>query len=299
MKKHLLIVATIALLIAVVVNIDWKIVAKFTTSAPVHLLITSYLLYLLSFAARALRWKIMLKEKGFFRLYTVVAIHTMANNLYPARTGELSFIYLLGKRHSAGTLTSVLLTARIADMLCIALFFILSTTYVSHVGNFILIGTLTAIGVTGLFGVLIWIIKSLPENRLPTKVRAFKKDLAMGFSQQKSLLFFTLLSSLAVWSVKYLAFYCLTKAIFDSQGLSIDFWHSVFGISFSELTTVLPIHSLGGFGTFEAGWAGAYMLMGYGRAIAVTTGLVFHVLLLSFSILTGLPFLLLHNKVNK
>ena len=299
MKRHLLIVVTTTLLIAVAVNIDWRIVVKFITRAPVHLLITSYLLYLLSFAARALRWRIMLKERGLFRLYTIVAIHTMANNLYPARTGELSFIYLLGKRHSAGVLTSALLTARIADMLCIALFFSLSATYVSRVGNFTLIAPLTATGVMTLFGLLFWILKKLPENRLPTKVRTFKRDLTTGFSQQKNLFFPTLLSSIAVWSVKYLAFYFLTKAIFNSQGLNVDFWHSVFGVSFSELTTVLPIHSLGGFGTFEAGWAGAYMLMGYGKAIAVTTGLVFHVLLLSFSVFTGLPFLLLHNKVDK
>lgn len=267
--------------------------------APLKIIILAYITYLFSFAARAYRWMLMLGRKDFGHLFSIVAIHTLSNNIYPARTGELSFIYLLGKEHSKGSLASTLLVARLADIICIALFFTVSALYVSGIGNFTLYGPLVVILLCVLSFAFLYALNKISTAKLPQKLSKFIEDLKDGLLVQKGKYPKVFFSSMLVWGVKYVAFFFLTKAIMLTINMDITFWKSVFGVSFSELTTVLPIHSFGGLGTFEAGWTGAYMIMGYSKSIAVTTGFTFHITLLLFSTLTGLPFLIFHDKIYK
>ncbi len=289
---------TLALVAAVVANVDVRAAATFFRRVPMAPLITAYLLYIASFAARALRWLVLIEGEGFFKLFRVVAIHTLSNNVYPARTGELSFIYLL-KHHPSGRLSYILLSARVADMLCIGTFFGVS---VLHVGKSksLLAPAAAALLVCLLFtAAVVYAALKAPADRLPPKVSGFLEDFKASYSNLRGKFPQLFATSLMVWTAKYASFFFLTNAVLETMGRRVDFWSSVFGVSFSELTTVLPIHSIGGFGTFEAGWAGAYMLLGFPREEAVTSGLLFHVSLLSFCLLTGLPFLLLHHKVNE
>jgi uncharacterized membrane protein YbhN (UPF0104 family) len=99
----------------------------------------------------------------------------------------------------------------------------------------------------------------------------------------------TNLMSLAIWSLKFLAFFLLLKEMVKSTLFPLNYWKVVLGTSASELTTVLPIHSIGGIGTYEAGWIGAFIIMGMSRKVAVTMAFLFHMVLLLFSVLLGVP----------
>ena len=224
------------------------------------------------------------------KLFRIVAIHTMANNIYPARTGELSFLYLLGE-YPKGRLTSILLAARIADICCIALFFSAATLAVIPQR---MKEIAAATGLALAFAAILAIAACIASRLAGTKIKGFLKDMAEGLADQKSALPQIFAVSALIWGIKYTSFYILAKEILATVGHQISFPQAVFGLSFSELTTVLPIHSIGGFGTFEAGWTGAFMILGVEKSTALTTGFIFHSVLLIFSVATGAVSYLIH-----
>ncbi len=94
-------------------------------------LIPGILIYMLSIWFRALRWKYLLtttKTVNSFRLYPVVVVGYMANNLLPFRLGELVRGYYLSKRENVSTVTglSTIFIERILDAL--ALIFLIGIT---------------------------------------------------------------------------------------------------------------------------------------------------------------------------
>jgi len=69
---------------------------------------------------------------GIRDLFKIVCVHNMMNNLLPARTGEVSYIYLINKVHerdiSEGIAT--LVVARVFDFIVISgIFFVQSCSY--------------------------------------------------------------------------------------------------------------------------------------------------------------------------
>ena len=92
---------------------------------PVYLAM-GFGLYLLSHFLRAMRFYILFKGDIKLRdLFNIVCIHNMMNNILPARTGELSYIYLLKKYHNKniGEGVATLLVARVFDIISISLLF--------------------------------------------------------------------------------------------------------------------------------------------------------------------------------
>ena len=102
-------------------------------------LIPGILIYMLSIWFRALRWKYLLittKTVTSFRLYPVVVVGYMANNLLPFRLGELVRGYYLSKRENVSTITglSTILVERILDALAL-IFLIGITSIFIPIGN--------------------------------------------------------------------------------------------------------------------------------------------------------------------
>jgi hypothetical protein len=56
----------------------------------------------------------------------------------------------------------------------------------------------------------------------------------------------------------------------------------------SGITEILPVNSLGSFGTTELGWAGALMYFGESTGPAIASGFGFNIIAFSFTILFGL-----------
>jgi uncharacterized protein (TIRG00374 family) len=67
-------------------------------------------IYFAGLLVRTVRWQYLLrpvKKVGTFRLYPVVIIGLMANNILPARAGELARAYVLGQREKISKTTSL------------------------------------------------------------------------------------------------------------------------------------------------------------------------------------------------
>ena len=78
---------------------------------------------------RSLRWRYLLQPMGSFSaqtLYPIVIIGYMANNLLPARTGELVRAYIMDKRHSLNIMATLgtIAVERLFDGLVLLVFLI-------------------------------------------------------------------------------------------------------------------------------------------------------------------------------
>jgi len=73
----------------------------------------------------------------------------------------------------------------------------------------------------------------------------------------------------------------------------------VLGTTAAELTTILPIHGVGGFGTYESAWAGAYYLLGFTKQLAIKAAFSFHLIALLYSVILGVGSLILLKFVKK
>ena len=63
----------------------------------------------------------------------------------------------------------------------------------------------------------------------------------------------------------------------------------------ASITNIIPINSIGSFGTLELGWAGTLLLFHIPNDIAISSGFNYHLLTISFTILLGLIALLILN----
>ena len=119
---------SVVLLVVFLVTIDVGRMGRALADANYVYLIPGIALYLVSVFFRTVRWQILLRHMGTVpvrRLYPVVVVGYMANNLLPMRMGELVRSYYLGQREGISK-TSALATIfveRVLDAI-VLLFFI-------------------------------------------------------------------------------------------------------------------------------------------------------------------------------
>ncbi len=229
--------------------------------------------YALSYTVRAKRFSVAFPEIPGLQLVAVVAVHTFLNNILPLRSGELSLPILLRRfsgvrMHASST---VLLLLRLLDLLSVAFLFsacALALRTGTSVGLFtaLLAGCLALLAVTAR-------VLSSKKGTLGEVATVAKNML----SPLNFLLLFCL--SLAVWLLKFTSFYLIMTA----GGVNLSFLETVFVSTFGEITTVLPVHSFGGFGTYEAGLTGGFAILGKDVESALAVALYFHITLLAMS----------------
>lgn len=246
-------------------------------------IITSLFLYTLTYYFRAKRFTVFFPKIEIKDLSAVMAVHTFFNNLLPFRSGEASFPIILKKLFGIeGVISSAaLIVARLFDLLSLSILFTAATFGVS-VNNrkFLWISVLL-----GIFIVLVLIL-GFKLLKILKKRFGFASALFFFFTEFKSTkkILLVFLYSLLNWITKFTAFYFIIKA----GNLKLNFFESTFAATFGELTTVLPIHSIGGFGTYEAGLVGGFALLGFKGSYALTVAFYFHLLLFTMSGLLAL-----------
>lgn len=322
MKKKLFAIAlTILLVGGLLSQINIGELKDFVRGFSVSGLVLAFGIYALSYFFRALRWRQLIhsKEVGLGELTMVTSAHIMFNNLLPSRSGELSYIYLLKKRHgiSGSEGLATLVAARLYDFAVLASFFLISAFL--FLGTFnklslgeIALGSLVILSaaVTLIFNlerVMRWVLlviqKSGEKFRLLEKkwlryILEKGNDVLSSFSAigSKKKFLPLVLISFGAWGFKFFAYYIMLGAMLGmSEGVHPSFWMIVLGTTAAELTTILPVHGVGGFGTYESAWAGAFYLLGFTKELAIKSAFSFHLLALFYSIILGVVSLILLN----
>ncbi len=231
----------------------------------------------------------------------------MMNNLLPARTGELSYIYLLKTRQNktTGEGLATLIIARIFDFIIISIFFLLLFLFIKDLAPEF--SVLVEIGVLFLFLIIILLFVLLFFGNTFLKIQKkymhllnFKKFHIGDYITKKSaetiqcfekfklgtarMHISVILLSTTIWIMSYMLFYLITL----SMGIHLDSVQILFASSFAVFSTVLPIQGIGGFGTMEGGWALGFIAVGVTKEVAINTGFGFHLIILLYTITLGI-----------
>jgi len=249
---------------------------------PLYLAL-SLLLYLSTYYFRAKRFTVMFPRISTADLTAVMMVHTFFNNVLPFRSGEASFPLILKRLFGVelSISSAALLFARVLDLASLAFLFLVSAFVVATGRRELLLIPAVALGALFIASLLAFKLLKALRGRF-----AIFGALFYFFQQFVSLkkLFLIGLYSLLTWLLKFASFHYILKA----GGINLSYFQTVFVATFGEVTTILPIHSIGGFGTYEAGLVGGFKLLGLKTSYALTVAFYFHVVLLVMSGLLAL-----------
>jgi len=283
---------------------DWRDIAAALQRISLFALGAALVGYLALSLVRATRFLLLLPRRStpFYVLWNITCVHTLANYVLPARSGELTYIALLRARgvSMADGLASLAL-ARLLDLAALAALVLVAVALASgrQVELTLLRWFALALGVT-MLALLLWadrlarlIVRALTwaAGRLGVAewslVRralagAGRTAVSLGaFARARGLYAVTLALSLLQWAVNFAVYY----ALLNSLGLRIDPGSTVIASSIASLVAVLPVQGLIGFGTYEAGWTVGLVPLGFAHSLAIVIGFSIHILMLVLSML--------------
>ena len=269
--------------------------------------------YFVALAFRAMRWQFLLRpvrDVPWRRLYPVLAVGYMANNVLPMRLGELVRSYYLARREpvSASTALATILVERVFDgiallfLLAVAALFLPVAGLAEHVSDAVrvpvsvvvvaavapFLAALTLMVVAALRPLGFLRVLSFFTGRLPQRVTGMVDGLLSRFVEgfrgldRPRRLAALLLWSLPVWLAEAVVFYLVAVGFgiddhFSSMGLLMA--AMLVATSLSNLATAVP-SSPGSVGPFELLAALALEFLGVERDLASAYALVLHVVLL-------------------
>ncbi len=309
---------------AVSVILLWLLISRIETEEVVETFSRIYLpavfLYMLTALTaawlRAWRYKLLLlpQKISWPNILLVTFIRNSLIDLFPARIGSLSFIYVLNKRLSFSfeLATSTFVTCFLLDFLTLSPFLVLSILAVGVGKTMISTSALlwAAVLFFGLVLFIFWQIQPVArlilrlferlaavfkaENRKTTLLVAEKFRLTIDSLTQirktkKAGLVFLL--SFLIRLAKYISIFSLFFGLLRSHGYALSdlsFPTFILGLSGAELTSALPIKGLAGFGTWESAWALTFRLLGFDSSLAIVSGIGVHFLTNVFEYTLGL-----------
>ena len=291
-------IAISAVLFVILMNkIEFKDLIQTFSRIYVPGLLLFMIIALCGATLRAWRYKWLLHPYSITwkNIFLVTFIRNLFVDLFPARIGSLSYIYVLNRnlKYSFEASSSSFVIAFVLDFLTLSPFLIFSLLAVGLGTTPISTKTILAVSVTFFLLVFLvfWKIVKLASfsldlyRRFLKLIRQDKKKWA-EFSvikirstiyelqkiQERGIGWPLFILSLGIRLAKYGALFILLWALMRSHGFSLDnlsFSRTILGITGAELTSALPLKGIGGFGTWESAWALTLMLMGYEQRIAI------------------------------
>lgn len=271
---------------------------------------------LLAAVMRAGRYRLLLKPSviSWKNIMLVTFIRNLFVDLFPARIGSLSYIYLLNRRlqFSFEASASTFIIALIFDFLTLSPFLIVSLLLAGVDAAGIPTSALMVYASLFLLVMVVIFWKLIPLLKLFARaVDLFLKIFQLQSKKWAALLkekiqvtirslqdIYTkriygriMVLSFLIRLAKYGALYFLLFALLHSHGFSLpdlNFFKTILGITGAELSSALPLKGLGGFGTWESAWALTFRMMGFDSQLAVISGIGVHLITNLFEYLIGI-----------
>ncbi len=315
---------SILLLLVLFWQVDFDEIREALSGANYIYLAPSIALYFIGVYFRAFRWRYLLqplRPLAATRLYPVVVIGYMANNLLPARLGELVRAYYLARREqlSASSALGTVAVERVYDGMTLLAWAAVAGPALWLMGEFdgagetsrttwIVLALLTVAAFAGALAFLTglaaserfrtfiyWLTGLAPERFRPKiqgLVATFIEGTSVLNSPRKHLTLFLL--SLPVWAFETAIYFLLIYSFgidehFGSPGTIVLV--VLLLTATSNLATALP-SSIGGIGPFEVVAQQTLMVLGVGASLAGAYAAFLHLAALWLPVnLAGLAFI--------
>jgi glycosyltransferase 2 family protein len=304
--KILALLITVVLLALLFTQIDLNdVITTLQNINPIYLL-AGFIVYMCSYFFRAWRFHILLnREVGIKDLFDIECVHNAINNLLPARTGELSYVYLLKRinNKTTGEGVATLVVARIFDLIALIILFFIATFLIIAIPKIIL-DALWIIAIFAFFLFIILVLILTRGKKFVTGVQNVVRKLhcennrgvnyliRKGFEtvesldkiQMKKSFAALIASSLLIWGFNYFIVYLLMVGM----NFQISILLVILGGTFILLTTVLPIQGIAGFGTTETIWTLVFVPLGLSLDQAIISGFCYHIVIILYFTILGL-----------
>lgn len=295
-------------------NVAWSEVAAGVRGANIPLVLLAVAMGTSMFVLRAIRWRFILAPVApklpIGTLWRATAIGMMANNVLPARVGELVRAFALTRETnvSFSAAFASLVVDRVFDAVCVLLLFVVSMFDASFPTSTLVLGRPIAnwagSGVIALVVVTlaIYSIIFFPDRliglyelfarrvapRFEERGRVMLRAFADGLSVFRHLGHFLAVFSwaMALWVIQGLAFWIMFKAI----GIDASFGAALFVQGLIVLLVSIP-STPGYFGPFEIAAVAGLHLYGVPESLAAAWALTYHILSLLPITIFGLYYL--------
>ena len=281
-------------------------------------LIVALAVMFLSIFLRAYRKKILVgsERMRMTDMFLVVLIRNAFNMVLPARTGELSYVYVLQRKFKfplevgISTLAIVLIfdLVIVFSLIVISIIVVLINKFSGSYLAVVIIALILLIvlllvllyfsKVVGFF--LMLIEKILKKYRIGKNkaVQAIYKKLIdinknIEIIQKRRIYWKVYLSSIAIRILKFVSYYMLIYAILRPEGYTfkeLNFWIIFLAVEAAEISAVLPTHALAGFGTYEGAFLLVLGILGF-TITGITWEAVafgYHIITLTFIVILGI-----------
>lgn len=265
--------------------VGWRAVAAAWLHVPLSHAAGAVLLLVASYACRGARLHAYLgtATATFPAALRVTLIHNAANHILPFRTGEVTLPVLLNRTFGVGPAASVgaLVWFRLLDFAFIiaagaaALALRPGTRWMGVLA-------LVALAPFALAAARKRMSASLASAGLHGRARAILAELIQAVPQTRRRFWIDGAWTGAGWISKIAALALVMLAF-----APITAPDAVLATLAGELTSVLPVHAPGGFGTYEAGLVGAMVYAGVALGPAIAAAVNVHLALLSTALLCG------------
>ncbi len=277
--------------------------------APVLALIVGFVLYSLLVWSKALRFRELLElDVPVRQLAPILALHTFWGNLLPMRSGDLSYIYLMKRREGVDETKSVasLMLASIIDLMLL-LGFMVGTGWLLR-SNLIgeLSRTILFIAPLMMFcalAILLFTACTAPNacisfaSYCAKPLLHFEKrpitwlvDKCLNVIHELTHIRFDRRFS-KIWGYSLLGlairfgFQCYLAR---EMGIDVSVVRLTFALAFTSIFNLLPVQSVGNFGTVEFPFAWVLMRFGTEKDLAIVAGFSLHLIILLYCIPLGI-----------
>lgn len=299
------IIITVVLIAFLLSQINITDLFLILSKTQLHALLLGFILYLVSYILRTLRFKILFKNEISFRdFFSIVSVYNMITSTLPMRTGEFSFVYLLKRRNVSGTRAiAILFFCRVFDIIVISLLFIISLHFVKTLADSIKNANLIIIPfLVSLILILMFLmffgkkfilyfkktIKFLRLNNIRLVVYVLSKtDKTIGnFRSLRNLrnISQTIIFSILIWLSQAFMVYVLL----NYSGITINFWSALSILTISGFTFLLPIQGISNFGTLEGVWTLVFISLGASTTVAISSSFALHLIIILYYVILGL-----------
>ncbi len=289
-------------------EIDIQEIPKTLSRLSIRALLIGFGCYCLLVLAKALRFRALLNlDSRVHQVFPILAMHTFWGNILPMRTGDVSYVYLMQRRQKVDATQGVasLLVASLIDLLLL-MGLVVSTAWLLRAalrdtfsGTVLYLIPLLMGG--GLVAVVAFVYAA-PQacmrfsEQCATPLLAFEKRPVL-WTVDKVLAVLRELTTfrsnrrfLEVWAYSVLGliirfgFQCYLVA---EMGVGIPMTEVLFALAFTNVFNLLPVQTVGNFGTTEFPFV--WLLNHFGTSIetATVTGFSLHILILLYCLPLG------------
>jgi len=264
------------------------------------------------------RQKILIGSEHNVRMidiFLVSLIRNAFNMVLPARTGELSYVYVLKRKFKVPVEigVSTLMVGLLFEIIIVFCMIIISIVIVG-INKYAMSGTTVLLIAAALLVVSLVLLFFLSKF-VGLFIRFFKYLIGRFVRLQKSKVIMYLyeklvktneniliiqrrriywkvyLASVATRVLKFTSYYFLIHATLQPMGYGFEdlsYWIIFLATVAAEISAVLPTHALAGLGTYEGAFALAFVALGFSKQLSIIVGFNYHIINLIFTIGWGL-----------